>query len=183
MLGSALIVTAIIIPLFIFGIVAFILSSYKKVPQGQAIIKSGLGGTAVSFSGMTIVPVIHQMELVDLTIKKITIDRRGKAAVIDKNQEPVEFIADFMIKVNATARDVQDVVMSFGAANTFNTKAVEKLFKSKFEEAIESVLSQHSFEELFKNREEIKFPIIVNIGRDLNGFMLDDLAITHFKKG
>src|SRR5690606_9755891 len=51
----------------IFFILAFfvVLSMfYKKIPQGKAIVRTGVGGTKVAFNkGMYVVPVFHRMEI------------------------------------------------------------------------------------------------------------------------
>ena len=57
------------------GAVVFIIFSffvvlsmfYKKIPQGKSIVRTGVGGSKVAFNkGMYVVPVFHQMEIMDI---------------------------------------------------------------------------------------------------------------------
>ena len=41
------------------GIIAMIAKWYRKTSQGQALVKTGVGGTKVSFNGILIVPVLE----------------------------------------------------------------------------------------------------------------------------
>ena len=55
-----MLVTVIIIAVVILGIVAFILSLYKKVPQGKAIVRTGAGGTIVEYEqGIFVIPFLN----------------------------------------------------------------------------------------------------------------------------
>ena len=66
--------------IFLLIIVAFLvllIKCYKKVPQGKALVRNGIGGTLVRFTGMFVVPIFHRVELMDISVKRIEIDRSG----------------------------------------------------------------------------------------------------------
>ena len=51
---------------------AIIAMFYKKVHQGQALIRTGFGGTKVATDkGLYVVPVFHRVEIMDVSVKKI----------------------------------------------------------------------------------------------------------------
>ena len=60
--GIAVIVITVII-LGVFAFLIFAATLYRKVEQGKALVKNGMGGTKVTFSGMVIWPVIHRAEI------------------------------------------------------------------------------------------------------------------------
>ena len=60
-------------------------SALRKVPQGTALIKTGQGGTEVSFDKMMVVPVLHIVEMMDISVKRIEIDRSGVDGLICKD--------------------------------------------------------------------------------------------------
>ena len=60
-LEGSLVVAAIIIGVFL-GVLILFSRFFRKVTQGQAIVRNGLGGTRVSFNGMVVIPVAHQAE-------------------------------------------------------------------------------------------------------------------------
>ena len=69
MLQNTLLVPAIILVVVAIGIIAMVAKWYRKAAQGQAIVKTGVGGTKVSFNGMMIIPVLHRMEIMDISLK------------------------------------------------------------------------------------------------------------------
>ena len=62
---------AVFIVIVYFAIIAMF---YKKVPQGEALVRTGFKGTQVATdSGMYVVPVFHRVEIMDISVKKIQI--------------------------------------------------------------------------------------------------------------
>ncbi len=75
-----------IFALIIIGLIVAAISWYKKIPQGQALIRTGSGGTKVVFDkGMMVVPVLHMVEQMDLSVKTIEIARLKKDGLICKD--------------------------------------------------------------------------------------------------
>ena len=57
--GAQIAIIAVVGLLFLFIVfIAVIAMFYKKIPQGEALVKTGFGGTAVAFDkGMYVIPV------------------------------------------------------------------------------------------------------------------------------
>ena len=70
------VVGVVILVLFV-GLFALIVKCYKKVSQGEALIRNGFGGTQVSFAGKFVIPILHKVEFMDISVKRIEIDRHG----------------------------------------------------------------------------------------------------------
>ena len=68
----------------IFGGLAIIVAKfYRKVDQGQALIINKLSTEPeVTFTGGVVYPIIHRAEIIDISVKRIDIDRRGKNGLI-----------------------------------------------------------------------------------------------------
>jgi uncharacterized membrane protein YqiK len=65
---------------------AIIAMFYKKIPQGQALVRTGFGGTKVATDkGLYVVPVFHRVEIMDISVKKIQIERLGNEGLICKD--------------------------------------------------------------------------------------------------
>jgi flotillin len=76
---DAVVATMVVfVVLFGVGFLALLVRCYQKVSQGQALIRNGIGGTRVSFSGMFVIPILHRVEYMDISVKRIEIDRRGE---------------------------------------------------------------------------------------------------------
>ena len=176
-----LIIIGVGITLFV-GLFIVALKCYRKVIQGQAIIKTGMGGTKVSFTGLYIIPIAHRMELMDIGVKRIEINRRAKDGLICKDNMRADITVAFFVRVNKTAEDVLKVAETLGVQRASSQKALEELFDAKFSEALKTVGKQFPFEDLYTKRQEFKDQIIEVIGTDLNGYVLEDAAIDYLEQ-
>ncbi|WP_349771690.1 SPFH domain-containing protein, partial [Escherichia coli] len=71
---------------------------YKKVPQGKAIVRTGVGGSQVAFNkGMYVIPVFHKMEIMDISIKKIDITRQQHDGLICKDNIRADIKVAFFV--------------------------------------------------------------------------------------
>jgi len=150
---------------------------YRKVTQGQAIVRNGLGGTKVSFNGMVIFPVAHQAEYMDISVKRIEIERKANEGLICKDNLRADIKVAFFVRVNKTPEDVLRVAQSIGCARASAVDTIRTLFDAKFSEALKTVGKRFDFVQLYNERDTFKSEILKVIGTDLNGFTLDDCAI------
>ncbi len=177
-LAAAAVVAAIVL----FGIFSMLIKCYKKVEQGTVLIRNGLGGTKVSFSGMLVLPVIHRMELMDISVKRVEIDRMGKNGLICNDNMRADVKVAFFVQVNKTPHDTLKVAQSLGCARASDPQALVEFFDAKFSEALKTVGKQFEFVELYTNRQRFKEEILKVIGTDLNGYLLDDAAIDYLEQ-
>jgi len=167
----------ILIGIIIFGFIIVLVKTFKKAAQGQALVRTGSGGTKVSFSGIFVIPVLHRMEVMDITLKTIVIERMGKDGLICMDNMRADIKVAFFVRVNKTIEDVVQVAQSIGTVRASDQSALVELFDSKFSEALKTVGKQFDFVELYNSREKFKQEILNIIGTDLNGYILDDCAI------
>ena len=75
-LGAQIAIYFVVGIIFLFIVfIAINAMFYKKIAQGQALIKTGFGGTAVAFDkGMYVIPVLHKVDIMDISLKKIEIE-------------------------------------------------------------------------------------------------------------
>ncbi|HVH46347.1 MAG TPA: hypothetical protein VM925_28595, partial [Labilithrix sp.] len=169
--------------IILLGIVAMFSRFYRQVEQGKALIVNTTGKEAVvAFTGTMVYPVINRAETMDLSVKTIDIDRRGKEGLICNDNIRADINVTFFVRVNKTADDVLKVAQSIGCARASDPKTLEELFTSKFAEALKTVGKHFNFEELYTKRDDFKDKIIEVIGKDLNGFILDDAAIDYLEQ-
>ncbi len=174
------IMTAAVIGLvvvFLLTIAALLIRCWRKVSQGTAIVRNGMGGTRVSFAGMFVLPILHKSELMDISVKRIEIDRSAQDGLICKDNIRADIKVAFFVRVNKTPDDVQQVAQFLGCERASAQLALVDLFEPKFSEALKSVGKQFDFVELYNSREKFREEIKKVIGTDLNGYLLDDVAI------
>lgn len=170
------------IPLAIILIVGLILSWYKKVPQGKALVRTGMGGIKISFNGMIVIPVAHKMEMMDISLKKVEIGRTGKDGLICKDNMRADIKVAFFVRVNPEKEAVGRVAQTIGVSRGSQEGTLTQLFEAKFSEALKSVGKRFNFVELYDNRESFREEIINMIGTNLNGYILDDAAIDYLEQ-
>ncbi len=168
-------VAAIVIILFVFLII--LIKTFRKAVQGQALVRTGSGGAKVSFSGMFVIPVLHKLEIMDITLKTIVIERMGIDGLICRDNMRADIKVAFFLRVNKTREDVIQVAGAIGARRASDQVSLIELFDAKFSEALKTVGKQFEFVELYNSREKFKHEILNIIGTDLNGYILDDCAI------
>lgn len=172
--GAVFIVTLVVL---IFGIIAMFSRFYYKTSQGQALVRTGVGGIKVSFNGMLVIPVLHKVEIMDISLNTITIDRKGKDGLVCKDNLRADINVAFYVRVNEMVDDVKRVAQSVGCSRASSKEALRLLFDAKFSEALKTVGKKFEFVNLYNQRDEFRKAIIDIIGTDLNGYILDDAAI------
>ncbi|SHF84721.1 hypothetical protein [Dysgonomonas macrotermitis] len=178
----ALIITGagLFLLLLFLGILA---SFYKKIPQGKAIVRTGVGGTGVAFNkGMYVVPIFHKMEIMDISIKKLEIERMQHDGLICKDNIRADIKVAFFVRVNKSVNDVINVAQTLGCERASDISTLKNIFEAKFSEALKTVGKKFDFIELYEARREFRDEIINIIGTDLNGYNLDDCAIDYLEQ-
>ncbi len=163
---------------FLIGILAMIARFYRKVDQGHALIINKMKADPdVTFTGGVVFPIIHRAEVMDISVKTIEIDRRGKEGLICADNIRADIKVSFFVRVNKTSEDVLKVAQAIGCARASHQQTLEELFAAKFSEALKTVGKKLEFEQLYTQRDDFKDQIIQVIGKDLNGYALEDAAI------
>ncbi|MET1258582.1 flotillin family protein [Flagellimonas sp. DF-77] len=179
-----IIVTALGVLLFLiivyFAIIALF---YKKVHQGEALVRTGFGGTKVATDkGLYVVPVFHRVEVMDISVKKIQIERMGVEGLICKDNMRADIKVAFFVRVNNEVDFIKKVAQTIGVARASRKETLEDLFEAKFSEALKTVGKKFEFTALYEARREFRDEIVDIIGTDLNGYTLEDCAIDYLEQ-
>lgn len=165
------------------GFLALASQFYRKVGPDEAIVRTGWGGMqVVTASGITVVPVLHSAEKMDLTVKSFEIARTGAEGLICKDNIRADIRVAFFIRIDKTQEEMREVAQSIGCRRASQIETMRELFDAKFSEALKTVGKQFEFVELYDKREQFKGEILKVIGTDLNGYKLDDAAIDYLEQ-
>lgn len=169
--------------LFLLGLAGLFKAFYHKVAQGTALIVNDMSSTPkVHFTGALVYPIIHKKELMSVSLITMDVDRRGRDGLICKDNMRADITVAFYLRVNETPEDVLRVAKAIGAERASDREAIDLLFAAKFSEALKTVGKQIDFIQLFENRLEFREKIIQVIGDDLNGYVLEDVAIDYIEQ-
>ena len=171
--------------IFIFFVIVTLLIAklYRKVEQGKAMIVNTMRAEPnVTFTGSVVVPVFHKMEVMDISLKTIEIDRQGKDGLICNDNIRADIKVAFFVRVNKNREDVMKVAQAIGCERASSQDTLEALFSAKFSEALKTVGKSMDFVDLYNKRDDFRDRIVENIGTDLNGYILEDAAIDYLEQ-
>ncbi|AKJ42651.1 flotillin family protein [Pragia fontium] len=175
-----IIASVIIVILGLFGLFK---AFYIKVPQGTALIVNDMSSQPkVHFTGALVYPVIYKKEFMRISLLTLEVDRRSKDGLICKDNLRADITVAFYLRVNETTEDVLKVAKNIGVERASDHQAVSALFSAKFSEALKTVGKQFELYKLFEDRQNFRDRIIDVIGKDLNGYALEDVAIDYLEQ-
>ena len=154
----------------------------RKIQPGRAGIKTGWGGLKVSFDWLVRVPLVQSYYIMDISVKKLEIARKGKDGLVCKDNIRADITVAFYIRVDATEESVRKVAQMLTPELVSDVNQLRELFEAKFSEALKTAGKQMEFHELFTERIKFRDQIQVTIGKDLDGFLLQDVAIDYLEQ-
>ena len=177
--------------MFIIGAIIFVLVGffvlalrfYRKVDRGSAIVRTGgPKRVCVSFDGIFVIPIVHHMELMDISVKRIEIFRHGSEGLVCKDNMRADIKVAFFVRVNQEKDDVLKVAQQLGCERASEQASLVELFDARFSEALKTVGKQFDFIDLYTEREKFRDEIIHQIGDDLNGYKLEGANIDYLEQ-
>ncbi|HEK1050669.1 TPA: hypothetical protein SMQ32_002486 [Proteus mirabilis] len=169
--------------LVILGLFGLFKAFYIKVPQGTALIVNDMSSQPkVHFTGALVYPVIYKKEFMRISLLTLEVDRRGKDGLICQDNLRADITVAFYLRVNETTEDVLKVAKAIGVDRASDHQAVSTLFSAKFSEALKTVGKQFELSKLFEDRQNFRDRIVDVIGKDLNGYALEDVAIDYLEQ-
>jgi len=167
----------------IFAILLIVGKFYRKVDQGQALIINKMKNEPdVTTTGGIVYPVIHKMEVMDISTKRMVLERKDKGGLICKDNIRADITITFYIRVNENKEDILRVAKQVGCVRASYPETLQELFEAKFSEALKTVGKQLDFVELFTQRNQFRDKIKEVIGQDLSGYTLEDVAIDYLEQ-
>ncbi|MGP7972399.1 hypothetical protein ACTXA3_02730 [Proteus mirabilis] len=167
----------------ILGLFGLFKAFYIKVPQGTALIVNDMTSQPkVHFTGALVYPVIYKKEFMRISLLTLEVDRRGKDGLICQDNLRADITVAFYLRVNETTEDVLKVAKAIGVDRASDHQAVSTLFSAKFSEALKTVGKQFELSKLFEDRQNFRDRIVDVIGKDLNGYALEDVAIDYLEQ-
>ncbi|WP_442113511.1 SPFH domain-containing protein [Pseudomonas sp. NUPR-001] len=173
----------VVVVVLLVGSLVMFKAFYRKVDQGIALIVNDLSShPKVHFTGAMVYPIIYRAEEMPLRLVPIELSRRANEGLICQDNLRADIDVVFYVRVNESADDVLKVAKAVGVQRASDPRAIRELFQAKFSEALKSVGRQHDLLDLFQNRLKFRDDIVTAIGKDLNGYALEDVAIDHLEQ-
>ncbi|MEL6697574.1 MAG: flotillin family protein [Bacteroidota bacterium] len=182
LIGDALSVGGIIALVVVFGVLILMTRLYRKVPQGKALVVTGLRGIRATTRGTFVIPIFEQLEKMDISLKQMVIEREGKDGLICKDNMRADIKVAFFIRVNPEIDSIKRVAQTIGCERASDPDLLRILFEALFSEAVKTVGKSFDFVDLYNSRSQLKQQVMEEIGQDLNGYTLVDVAIDYLEQ-
>lgn len=180
LLKSQVFVLGIIGVVVIIGLFGLIVRFVRKVEPGTVGVKTGVGKLQVVTDYTLVFPIIHQYEVMDISVKRLEITRQAKEGLICQDNLRADISVAFYIRVDQN--HAKEVAQAVGCARASELPLITQLFEAKFSEALKTAGKKFNFTELYTERTKFKDAIIEVIGTDLNGYRLEDVAIDYLEQ-
>jgi len=155
-----------------------LLRSHRRVGTGEAlVIERGGAPTRVCFGSAWALPVLHRAEVLDLSVRKVVVERRGRQGLSCRDGIRVDLRATFLVKVARKESDVLHVAREVGCARANRLEEVQALLEERFACALGQSVSTFSFEELVADRSLFIDHVGIEVGDDLLGFRMERMSL------
>lgn len=165
------------------AIVVAIARMRVKVPPGAALVIHRTGAEPrVTFSDAFVPPLVARAEPIDCSLRTLVVRRDGGDSLRCHDNLRIDVRAEFRMAVNRTAEDVLKVATRIGAARASDPEILTHLFEARFIQAMASVIHEFDFDDVMRRREELRERVLMVIGTDLDGWVLEDVAFTRLEQ-
>lgn len=175
-------VVAVVGVIIAVAFVYWMLTCYRKVEKGRALVRTGGSRAKVILNGGFVLPIVHRVEHIDISVKRIEIDRTGKNGLICQDNMRADIKVVFFVRINNVEEDILKVADSIGCVRASSEPEIRNLFDAKFSEALKTVGKRFLFIQLYEDRDKFREAILKVIGTDLNGYVLEDAAIDYLEQ-
>ncbi len=178
LLQIGILAAIILIAIVIFGVILARL--YKRSTKEVAFVRTGLGGQKVIMDGGAIVlPVFHELVMVNMNTLKLEVMRREKESLITKDRMRVDVTAAFFVRVKQTVEAVSTAAQTLGA-RTLNPNELKILVEDKFVDSLRATAATMSIQDLQDMRRDFVLAVQNAVAEDLekNGLELESVSLT-----
>ncbi|MCU0635246.1 MAG: SPFH domain-containing protein [Gemmatimonadaceae bacterium] len=174
-------ILALIAAAIVVAIVVWLLHwLYLRSSKERSFVRTGLGGQKVVVDGGAFVlPIVHDVIPVNMNTLKLEVSRGRDKALITRDRMRVDVIAEFYVRVQATADAVAAAAQTLGQ-RTMQPDQLEQLIEGKFVDALRTVAAEMTMEELHEKRGEYVKRVRTVVSEDLlkNGLELEAASLT-----
>ncbi len=115
---------------------------YLRSSKERAFVRTGLGGQKVVLDGGAFVlPIVHDVIPVNMSTLRLEVMRGRDKALITKDRMRVDIIAEFYVRVAATADAVSTAAQTLGQ-RSMEPEQLKELIEGKFVDALRTAAAE-----------------------------------------
>jgi uncharacterized membrane protein YqiK len=121
--------------------------------------------------------VLGRMETLDLSVRRVVVERRGRQGLSCRDGLRVDVRATFLVKVERREADVLRVAREVGRDRVRSPEALLALLEERLAGALEASVATFTLDELLADRGLFVDHVGVELGDELLGFRLERLSL------
>ena len=153
---------------------------YRHSSKDQSFVRTGSGGERVVMGGgALVIPIIHDITVVNMNAVPIEIRRQGEQSLITKNKIRIDLVTEFSVRVVESNEGVRTAARTLGA-RTQDPIALKEVIQGKLIDAMSTVAASMTLDEIHEGRQHF-ISQVSNIARDAviqNGLELESASLT-----
>jgi uncharacterized membrane protein YqiK len=161
---------------------------YRRATKETAFVRTGLLGQKVVMNGGAfVVPIFHDVTLVNMRTQRIGVPLTRDSAIITKDRMRVDVVADFFVRVEPEARAVATAAQGIGR-RLMDADGLRDMVEGKFVDTLRSVAAEMTMEDLHEKRSEyarrvreVVTPTLATSGLQLEAVSLIQLDQTNME--
>lgn len=163
---------------FLVVVIAF--ASLKVTPAGSAIIRQGLGGVKISTGAIIVMPVLHKMRVIDLTLSRLALAFRGpENPLITKDKQLFDLKISVFYRLPVDAQAIEDAVKHFGPDTLNDEAALIKFLYDDAENSIRAAAGDFTWAQIKHEPELIKINLLERLPQLTPGLNVEEIAFDH----
>ncbi len=180
MTGADIIAIIILLTILIAVGVYLLHWLYRHSSKDQSFVRTGSGGERVVMGGgALVIPIIHDITVVNMNAIPIEVRRQGEQSLITKNKMRVDITTEFFVRVIASTQGVSTAARTLGA-RTQDPIALKEVIQGRLVDAMASVTATMTMNEIHENRASFVKQVseLVTGVLAMNGLELETAALT-----
>ena len=163
---------------------------YRHSSKDQSFVRTGSGGERVVMGGgALVIPIIHDITVVNMNAVPIEIRRQGEQSLITKNKIRIDLVTEFSVRVIESNEGVRTAARTLGA-RTQDPTALKEVIQGKLIDAMSTVAASMTLDEIHEGRQhfisqvsDIAHEAVLQNGLELESASLTSLnqaSLTYF---
>ena len=153
---------------------------YRHSSKDQSFVRTGSGGERVVMGGgALVIPIIHDITVVNMNAVPIEIRRQGEQSLITKNKIRIDLVTEFSVRVIESNEGVRTAARTLGA-RTQDPTALKEVIQGKLIDAMSTVAASMTLDEIHESRQYF-ISQVSDIAREAvlkNGLELESTSLT-----
>ncbi len=153
---------------------------YRHSSKDQSFVRTGSGGERVVMGGgALVIPIIHDITVVNMNAVPMEIRRQGEQSLITKNKIRIDLVTEFSVRVIESNEGVRTAARTLGA-RTQDPTALKEVIQGKLIDAMSTVAASMTMDEIHEGRQHF-ISQVSDIAREAvlqNGLELESASLT-----